>query len=175
MGLDRQATEQPVGQISTIGRMEPTGRANARPMTDSVKQSIMRQESVDCFVAALLAMTAEILKASPACVRTACRRTLPASRLFRPRRDWARRTCRKPLRCGYCPASRQWSCAPWFRGSGARPLRASTASTSTRTCHDNPSSLIALTSRLATCLLRKTASEAASLFVRGRLRTSCPA
>src|SRR5215207_9883540 len=36
---------------------EPTGRANARPMTGSAKQSICRKESVDCFVASLLAMT----------------------------------------------------------------------------------------------------------------------
>jgi hypothetical protein len=33
---------------------EPTGRANARPMTGSAKQSSL---SLDCFVAALLAMT----------------------------------------------------------------------------------------------------------------------
>ena len=30
---------------------EPTGRANARPMTGSAKQSIERQERMDCFVA----------------------------------------------------------------------------------------------------------------------------
>src|ERR1039458_1556451 len=37
---------------------EPTGRANARPMTGSAKQSIeQNRERVDCFVAALLAMT----------------------------------------------------------------------------------------------------------------------
>src|ERR1700738_3676435 len=37
---------------------EPTGRANARPMTGSAKQSIARQSGrLDCFVAALLAMT----------------------------------------------------------------------------------------------------------------------
>jgi uronate dehydrogenase len=35
---------------------EPTGRANARPMTGSAKQS-MRPRRMDCFVAALLAMT----------------------------------------------------------------------------------------------------------------------
>src|SRR5258708_28382507 len=37
---------------------EPTGRANARPMTGSAKQSMPPQkESVDCRVGALLAMT----------------------------------------------------------------------------------------------------------------------
>src|SRR5258708_17825824 len=37
---------------------EPTGRANARPMTGSAKQSIApRKERMDCFVALLLAMT----------------------------------------------------------------------------------------------------------------------
>jgi hypothetical protein len=40
---------------------EPTGRANARPMTRSAKQSISpRKERMDCFVAALLAMTAQL-------------------------------------------------------------------------------------------------------------------
>jgi hypothetical protein len=39
---------------------EPTGRANARPMTGSAKQSIVRLVlKLDCFVAALLAMTAD--------------------------------------------------------------------------------------------------------------------
>jgi hypothetical protein len=37
---------------------EPTGRANARPMTGSAKQSIVpRKERMDCFIASLLAMT----------------------------------------------------------------------------------------------------------------------
>src|SRR5216684_4768286 len=37
---------------------EPTGRANARPMTGSAKQSIWpRKERMDCFVASRLAMT----------------------------------------------------------------------------------------------------------------------
>src|SRR5258708_2043296 len=37
---------------------EPTGRANARPMTGSAKQSISpRKGRIDCFVASLLAMT----------------------------------------------------------------------------------------------------------------------
>ena len=42
----------------TVGgrHCEPTGRANARPMTGSAKQSIAAQE-LDCFVALLLAMT----------------------------------------------------------------------------------------------------------------------
>ena len=37
---------------------EPTGRANARPMTGSAKQSSLpHKERLDCFVALLLAMT----------------------------------------------------------------------------------------------------------------------
>src|SRR6266576_2954368 len=36
---------------------EPTGRANARPMTGSAKRSTSPQTSMDCFVASLLAMT----------------------------------------------------------------------------------------------------------------------
>ena len=40
---------------------EPTGRANARPMTGSAKQSIPPGPNRDCFVAALLAMTANWL------------------------------------------------------------------------------------------------------------------
>src|ERR1700691_6250050 len=37
---------------------EPTGRANARPMTSSAKQSVwLHKERMDCFVASLLAMT----------------------------------------------------------------------------------------------------------------------
>src|SRR5216684_5525073 len=36
---------------------EPTGRANARPMTGSAKQSISPHKRMDCFVASLLAMT----------------------------------------------------------------------------------------------------------------------
>src|SRR6476660_8181355 len=38
---------------------EPTGRANARPMTGSAKQSIAPRKKMDCFVALLLAMTAK--------------------------------------------------------------------------------------------------------------------
>ena len=38
---------------------EPTGRANARPITGSAKQSIEQKRSVDCFAA--LAMTVRIL------------------------------------------------------------------------------------------------------------------
>src|SRR6266436_9302537 len=38
---------------------EPTGRANARPMTDSAKQSIERQERLDCFVAEFIIGPAE--------------------------------------------------------------------------------------------------------------------
>jgi hypothetical protein len=57
----------PTGKISRLHlrHCEPTGRANARPMTGSAKQSAARQkERVDCFVAALLAMTekAEIVR-----------------------------------------------------------------------------------------------------------------
>src|SRR5438445_9766254 len=36
---------------------EPTGRANARRITGSAKQSIEPQRKMDCFVATLLAMT----------------------------------------------------------------------------------------------------------------------
>src|ERR1700689_3007754 len=36
---------------------EPTGRANARPMTGSAKQSRAAYGALDCFVASLLAMT----------------------------------------------------------------------------------------------------------------------
>jgi len=39
---------------------EPTGRANARPMINSAKQSMPpRKERMDCFVALLLAMTTQ--------------------------------------------------------------------------------------------------------------------
>src|SRR5712671_5457253 len=42
-----------------LGRhCEPTGRANARPMTGSAKQSRVAGGTLDCFVASLLAMTA---------------------------------------------------------------------------------------------------------------------
>jgi hypothetical protein len=34
-GLDTRRAQQPVGQISSVARMQPTGRANARPMTGS--------------------------------------------------------------------------------------------------------------------------------------------
>src|SRR5258706_11099993 len=45
---------------------EPTGRANARPMTGSAKQSILpRKERMDCFVASLLAMTGLRCSVSP--------------------------------------------------------------------------------------------------------------
>jgi hypothetical protein len=96
------------------------------------------------------------VRASPACVRIACRRISRGSRLSPPRRDLARRIFRKLPRYGYCPASRQWPCAPWFRGSSVRPPRASTASTFACTCHDNPSSLIALTAPLAKKYARRT-------------------
>src|SRR5450631_455189 len=38
---------------------EPSGRANARPMTGSTKQSGSHKASLDCVVATLLAMTTE--------------------------------------------------------------------------------------------------------------------
>jgi hypothetical protein len=43
---------------------EPTGRANARPMTGSAKQSILlaTPERMDCFVALFLAMTVRDLR-----------------------------------------------------------------------------------------------------------------
>jgi hypothetical protein len=65
---------------------------------------------------------------------------------------------------GIAPVSRQGPCVPWFRESGARPLRASTASTSACTRHENRSRLIALTLRLAAILLQKNASGTASLL-----------
>src|SRR5258708_20656150 len=50
---------------------EPTGRANARPMTGSAKQSISpRKGRMDCFVASLLAMTAA--KAVSTVMRALC-------------------------------------------------------------------------------------------------------
>ena len=55
---------------------EPTGRANARPMTDSAKQSIERQESLDCFVASLLAMTSNALPRSRGAMRPSCAGTI---------------------------------------------------------------------------------------------------
>src|ERR1700675_1261520 len=60
-----------LGRIAPRGRdgvfghrhCEPPGRANARPMTGSAKQSISpRKERIDCFVAALLAMTAQLFE-----------------------------------------------------------------------------------------------------------------
>src|SRR6266404_5256604 len=45
---------------------EPPGRANARPMTGSAKQSVvLRKERMVCFVATLLAMTAKTPTPSP--------------------------------------------------------------------------------------------------------------
>ena len=41
----------------SLGYCKPTGRANARPMTGSAKQSIWPQGNMDCFVASLLATT----------------------------------------------------------------------------------------------------------------------
>ena len=42
---------------------QPTGRANARPMTGSAKQSIVpRNDRMDCFVALLLARTMETIQ-----------------------------------------------------------------------------------------------------------------
>jgi hypothetical protein len=47
------------GRRSENPHCEPTGRANARPMTGSATQSMRQQKArVDCFVAPLLAMTA---------------------------------------------------------------------------------------------------------------------
>src|ERR1700680_5291185 len=54
-----------LGRIAPRGRdgvcghrhCEPPGRANARPMTGSAKQSMGGKGSMDCFVASLLAMT----------------------------------------------------------------------------------------------------------------------
>jgi hypothetical protein len=41
----------------TTRHCEPTRRANARPMTSSAKQSRAAHKELDCFVAALLAVT----------------------------------------------------------------------------------------------------------------------
>jgi len=47
--------------MAFLRHCEPTGRANARPMTGSAKQSIAPpKEGMDCFVASLLAMTAKL-------------------------------------------------------------------------------------------------------------------
>src|SRR6266481_4036248 len=52
---------------------EPTGRANARPMTGSAKQSISpRKERMDCFVASLLAMTADTTSRPRGAMRPSC-------------------------------------------------------------------------------------------------------
>src|SRR6202022_2813773 len=49
---------------------EPTGRADARPMTGSAKQSILsRKERMDCFVAPLLAMTSRVRTPAARCAR----------------------------------------------------------------------------------------------------------
>ena len=55
---------------------EPTGRANARPMTGSAKQSIVKAAGrrVDCFVAALLAMTALQIQIRPRVPAARCAR-----------------------------------------------------------------------------------------------------
>ena len=53
-------------RMSFIRHCEPTGRANARPLTGSAKQSMSpRKGRMDCFVALLLAMTAEPPLARP--------------------------------------------------------------------------------------------------------------
>jgi hypothetical protein len=47
--------------MAFLRHCEPTGRANARPMTGSAKQSILSlRGKMDCFVASLLAMTAKL-------------------------------------------------------------------------------------------------------------------
>src|SRR5882757_9650005 len=54
------------GETVTSRHCEPTGRANARPMTGSAKQSMtLREERMDCFVASLLAMTRLSLQLMP--------------------------------------------------------------------------------------------------------------
>jgi hypothetical protein len=53
-GVRKRASDLPVGQSGRkdIRHCEPTGRANARPMTGFTKQSISpRKEGMDCFVA----------------------------------------------------------------------------------------------------------------------------
>jgi hypothetical protein len=59
-------TEISAGKPWLERHCEPTGRANARPMTDSAKRSrAAKKERVDCFVASLLAMTRERFVAAP--------------------------------------------------------------------------------------------------------------
>src|SRR6266446_2577223 len=45
-------------RVTLFRHCEPTGHANACPMTGSAKQSIQQTRRLDCFVATLLAMTA---------------------------------------------------------------------------------------------------------------------
>jgi hypothetical protein len=60
MVAERPTVCNPASGNNAFRHCEPkTGRANARPMTGSAKQSIAPQkEKMDCFVALLLAMTA---------------------------------------------------------------------------------------------------------------------
>ena len=73
-----------------IRHCEPTGRANARPMTGSAKQSISpHKERMDCFVASLLAMTTHTLPHSRGAKRPSDAKNFRP--LFRGRRE-----CRAP-------------------------------------------------------------------------------
>src|SRR5258708_11598880 len=59
-GNPRGVVEKVLGfgkHFHSFRHCEPTGRANARPMTGSAKQSRSNEASLDCFVAPLLAMT----------------------------------------------------------------------------------------------------------------------
>ena len=56
--------------MSFIRHCEPTGRANARPLTGSAKQSMSpRKGRMDCFVASLLAMTVDAVLRSRGAMR----------------------------------------------------------------------------------------------------------
>src|SRR6266571_5053790 len=52
-----------INDLEVSRHCEPTGRANARPMINSAKQSTYPRCKMDCFVAALLAITAESIYA----------------------------------------------------------------------------------------------------------------
>jgi hypothetical protein len=86
---------------------EPTGRANARPMTGSAKQSIApRKGRMDCFVAALLAMTSLHFQIRLRILAARCARGLPrTSGLLKFR---GRRECRVPNAPAASRANVKW-------------------------------------------------------------------
>src|ERR1700722_18355582 len=68
-----------ISELMNMHNCEPTGRANARPMTGSAKQSISsHEERMDCFVASLLAMTlSDKRPRSRDVARPSCRKEVP--------------------------------------------------------------------------------------------------